>query len=184
MAFYFKIQLVGVTKPPVWRKIVVPETISMLKFHEVIQAAFGWENSHLFEFRYAGQIACAIGIPDESDPEVLNASSISLRKIIHENGQKCTYIYDFGDNWVHSVILERISQEKIKKADCLAGKGACPPEDCGGVAGFESLKKILADPDNPEHLEMKEWLSLGPNDTWESNEFDLEDTSELVLSVL
>jgi len=184
MAFHFKIQLKEVAKPPVWRKIVVPDTISMLKFHMVIQAAFGWTNSHLFEFVPIGRDAHTIGIPDEAVPEVRNASRILLKSVFQEKGQKCTYVYDFGDYWVHSVILELITEEKIKQADCLAGKGACPPEDCGGVAGYENLKKILTDPKNPEHQEMKEWLGLHMNDTWDANEFDLEETSETIRSVL
>ena len=182
--FHFKIQLQEVTNPVVWRKIAVPEDISMLKFHEVIQAAFGWKNSHLFEFVPAEPGARAIGIPSEYDPDVQNAPRVLLKSIFNEKGQKCTYVYDFGDHWVHSVVLEHITPEKNKKADCLAGKGACPPEDCGGVSGFKDLKKILANPKNPEHQEMKEWMGLDAGDTWNANEFDLEETSEAVREVL
>jgi len=184
MAFYFKIQLKEVAKPPVWRKIVVPQHISMLKFHAVIQAAFGWKNYHLFEFIPAGRNVRPISIPNEAEPNVLNASRISLKSVFQEKGQKCLYVYDFGDDWVHGITLELITDEKIRQADCLAGRGKCPPEDCGAVLGYDSLKKILADPKNSEHQEMKDWLGLGTNDAWDANEFDLEETSETVRGVL
>lgn len=184
MAFHFKIQLKGIANPSVWRKITAPETLSMLKFHEVIQAAFGWRNCHLFEFLPAGPNARSIGIPDEADPDVRNASRVLLKSIFNEEGQKCTYVYDFGDRWAHSIVLEHITPEKIKKADCLAGKGACPPEDCGGVSGYKNLKKILASPKNPEYQEMREWMGLDAGDIWNADVFDLEETSKTLQDVL
>jgi len=72
----------------------------------------------------------------------MNAFRIKLASIFNTEGQKYTYIYDFGDDWIHSIKLEKIIPGKAVKAICIAGKGACPPEDCGGPREYEHLKEI------------------------------------------
>lgn len=186
MAFQFKIQLIDVDDPPVWRRAVVPETFTFLRFHHVIQAAFGWENSHLFQFSPEGWGSQpAIGLKTGADPdeETQDCKKIKLSQIFTEPGQTYTYIYDFGDDWLHVIWLEEITKEKPLKADCLAGEGACPPENCGGFPGYEELKKVLADPTHPEHEEMKEWLGLSKRQKWNAAAFDLKKAQAAVRSV-
>jgi hypothetical protein len=184
MTFHFKIQLQHISKPPVWRKVAVPAQFTFLRFHEVIQAAFGWENYHLFEFSSGGYGSdLQISMPDPMGMGERNqkeAGKVKLSQIFKEEGQNFTYIYDFGDDWVHLITLEKIVDEKTIKADCMAGKGACPPEDCGGPWGYTELKETLADPKHPEHEEMKEWLELEEDEEWDPVAFDLEEAQALV----
>lgn len=186
MTYEFKIQINGITKPPVWRKVRVPAQFSFLKFHAVIQAAFGWEEYHLFQFSPEGfdNTSC-IGVPDPDWDEfdTQDSRKIKLSDIFSKEGQKYIYIYDFGDSWEHQLVLEKILPDKTLKATCLAGKGACPPEDCGGIWGYEELKEILKDPSNPEHESMKEWLGLDDEESWDPAAFDLEEANKMVKKV-
>ena len=186
MAFQFKIQLKNITAPPVWRRLVVPDQFTFLRMHNLIQAAFGWENYHLFEFSLRGYGSHpAIGIPMEEDDffggeKKLNAEKIKLAEIFTTPKQKFTYIYDFGDDWIHQITLEKITPEKIIRAGLLAGKGACPPEDCGGPWGYEQLKMTLNDPKDPEYGRMKEWLGLSKKQQWDAEAFDIDEINKRV----
>jgi hypothetical protein len=191
MLFQFKIQLKNITNPTVWRRVVVPARFSFAKFHKVIQAAFGWENYHLYQFSPRGWGSQpVIGVPDPSgfespfdEMEKLNSAKTKLSGIFTHEKQKYAYIYDFGDDWLHEITLEKISNDEAKAASCIGGKGACPPEDCGSWPGYERLKEIMADPTDPEHAEMREWLGLEDNETWNASAFDLEGTNKAVRQV-
>jgi hypothetical protein len=176
MAFQFKIQLRNITYPAVWRRVLVPERFSFLQMHSLIQTSFGWENYHLFQFSPKGYGSHPlIGIPDdEMAADTLDAKKIKLSEVLTTPKQKFTYIYDFGDDWFHDLTLEKITEDKMLRADCLAGKGACPPEDCGGPYGYENVKMIMNDPRDPEYKEMKEWLGLTKTQKWHAEAFDLE----------
>lgn len=182
--FQFKIQIKGITKPPVWRRITVPSYYTFMDMHEVIQNAFGWENQHLYSFSPTGYGSGPIiqEINDEFEDfgfhETLNAEELQLFDIFKKEGQKHTYIYDFGDDWTHKITLEKILDESSDTPKCLAGKGTCPPEDCGGVWGYEQLKEILMDRDHNEYEEYKEWLGLNEDEEWDAKEFDLEEIQE------
>jgi hypothetical protein len=186
MTFHFKIQIKGITKPPVWRKIVVPSNFTFLKFHNVIQVAFGWENYHLFEFRdkeYQGKVRISVPVEDDFfDPDffanVTDASKVKLSDIFAGNILKLLYIYDFGDNWVHEITLESTDDNNLKKAVCLSGKGACPPEDCGSLYGYEDIKEIFRTmPDGDQAEEYREWLGLDDGEIWNAEAFDIDETN-------
>jgi hypothetical protein len=180
MAYLFKIKLEGTSKPPVWRKLLVPENYTFAQLHMAIQGAFGWENAHLFRFHdgYDGNIKIGIpydmGFGEEMDED---AEKIKLNSLFGQEKQKLLYEYDFGDSWEHTLTLEKISDEKIMQARCLAGKGACPPEDCGGIWGYYAMVEALNDPKHPEHKDMRRWLGIKKGDTWDVNDFDLEETN-------
>ena len=110
----------------------------------------------------------------------MDAAKTKINEIFKKENQKFSYIYDFGDTWEHAITLEKIKPEKTAIADCIAGKGACPPEDCGGSWGYANLLEILKNPANPEHSEMKEWLGLEDDEEWDIDDFDLEDTAAIV----
>ena len=76
--------------------------------------------------------------------------------------QQCIYTYDFGDSWDHMVLFEKmIPLDAVQTyPQCIGGKNACPPEDCGGVWGYKNIKKILSNPKHTEHADMLEWLEL------------------------
>ena len=177
MTYQFKIQLKNVSNPKVWRRIQVPSHYSFEEFHKVIQFAFGWEFSHLFFFSptgYNSQPMIEMNY-EMLDEDSLEAETTLLSDIFVSEKQKFTYLYDFGDDWKHQITLEKILTEVlIQKPILLKGEGACPPEDCGGPWGYETLKETLADKKHPEHKEMKEWLCLRPRDNWDATAFDLE----------
>ncbi|MDB5288055.1 MAG: plasmid pRiA4b family protein [Mucilaginibacter sp.] len=132
----FKIQIQDIQKPPVWRRVLVPDDITFDEFHQIIQTAFGWEDCHLYQFSKNGWSSELIyKIPDEyDDDETTQDSRITfLSEVFTIAKQTFAYIYDFGDNWKHYIILEEISDTGKTIPMCLAGKGACPPEDCGGI---------------------------------------------------
>ena len=185
MLLTLRIQLANIKNPPVWRKITVPAQFSFQKLHLIIQAAFGWENYHLHQFSEKGYGSdVIISEPSSEDwQEVTDSRKVKVGDVLTTVKQKYKYIYDFGDDWLHDITVEKIEDTKATKADCLAGKGACPPEDCGGPWGYEALKEKLANPKDPEYEEMKEWLGMEEDEQWDPNYFDLELAKEMVRSV-
>lgn len=187
MAFQFRIQLRNVQKPPVWRKVIIPESFTFEQLHLVIQESFGWGNYHLYQFSpsgYGSEPVIAIPSDDDWEKPAMNASKTKLFSVFKTADQKFTYIYDFGDDWVHSILLENILPDKVLKATCIAGKGACPPEDCGGPWGYERLKEILKNPRHKEYKEMKEWIGMEDmEDKFDPNGFDLEYVNEILAGI-
>lgn len=185
MAFQFKIQLMTFDGPAVWRRVVVPEKFTLYRFHLVIQDAFGWENAHLFQFSPKGWGSSPmIGLKIEGeDEDMQDCKKIKLSQVFNKPKQTYTYIYDFGDDWLHKIVLEKVTEETLQNADLLAGKGKCPPEDCGGFPGYENLKEVLADPAHPEHNELKEWIGLDSMEKWDPTNFDLEGSRAAVRRV-
>lgn len=110
----------------------------------------------------------------------MNAMKTKLNKVFTSEKQAFTYIYDFGDDWVHQIVLGKILPDDIKSLVCLNGNGACPPEDCGGSWGYENLKAILADPKHEEHEDMKEWLGMDEDEDWDANSFDIDEVNKLL----
>lgn len=186
MPFLFKIQIKEIKKPSVWRRILVPETFSFYQFHEVIQAAFGWGDCHLFQFGdkgYSSKIKIGVPDPDYDDFKTQDSNSVKVNEIFNTVGQKFTYIYDFGDSWTHEIILEKITDIGLSTADCIEGKGACPPEDCRGAFGYELLKETLSNPKSPDYKSTRKWLGLAKDEIWDPHAFDLEEASEAVKTI-
>jgi len=186
MALQFRIQIKNIQRPPVWRQVLVPETFTFDQFHTVIQEVFGWSKSHLYQFSPAGYGSNPIiAVPSENEWEKpdKNANKTKLKDVFKVEKQKYTYIYDFGDDWIHGIILEKILPEKAVRASCFAGKGNCPPEDCGGPLGYERIKEILKDPKHKEYKDIREWLGLdgeGEENVWDVNDFDLDYANEIL----
>ncbi|MDR1115805.1 MAG: plasmid pRiA4b ORF-3 family protein [Tannerella sp.] len=189
MTFQFKIQIEDITKPPVWRKVLVPETFTFHKFHQVIQAAFGWENAHLYQFsekEYGSGEVYGVPTEDEDDWEtpVTDSREKKLKDIFIKEGKKYIYIYDLGDDWVHKITLEKIINENRTKASCIDGKGACPPENCGGVWGYEEIKEtFVRDPQGKKAVEFRRWLGLPEDGVLDINDFNVDDANEMVRKV-
>lgn len=198
MTFQFKIQLQNVTKPPVWRRIIVPAETTFSQFHIVIQAAMGWYDEHLYSFSPSGygSIPWIEEKSDEDDQLSFGkpnkkstlASDLKLSDIFKKKEQTFIYIYDFGDDWTHKITLEEIDKKNISPLPKLiAGKGTCPPEDCGGPMGYERLKEVLSDKNHPEYQDVKEWLYDfdvedlfdEDEDIWDPNDFDIEIEREM-----
>lgn len=192
MVFHFKIQIKGITKPPVWRKLSVPANFTFHRFHDVIQTAFGWDDYHLFEFKdkeWQSNIRISVPVEDNFfDPDFFadtkDSSKIKLSDIFNDKFRKLLYVYDFGDNWVHEITLESISEDKQKTAICLSGKGACPPEDCGSIYGYEDMKEVFATmPESKEADKYREWLGMDESEIWDAGAFDIEEVNTYLKQV-
>ena len=184
-ALQIKITLAEID-PPVWRRLVVPWTWHLGQLHLAIQAAFNWWNYHLHEFRIGG---LRYGDPElledgafEDDPRVFDEREVRLRDFDREPGTPFTYLYDFGDGWLHTIEIEKLLalDTPPRVGACLGGARARPPEDVGGVSGYEHFLSIMADPDHPEHAETRIWCGGHFDPEW----FDLAITDKDVNNAL
>ncbi len=147
--------------PPVWRRIQVPGSCDLSVLHLILQKVMGWENDHLYDFQFGRE---HYGEPDPKDgfwgARVHDAVRTTLSQVLPTARRKLVYLYDFGDSWEHLIQLEKTLPRTEENATpvCLAGEGACPPEDCGGAWGYARLLEIAKDPDHPEYEETMEWL--------------------------
>lgn len=160
VVYQLKVTLKG-SKPPIWRRLQVPGNISLHKLHLILQVAMGWANAHLYQFRVGGT---EFGEPDPEGDfyglKMKNSRKTELSKVAPREKTRFIYEYDFGDSWEHEILIERIlpTEPGIRYPVCLAGRRACPPEDCGGIWGYADLLEIIGDPGHEEHEEMMEWL--------------------------
>lgn len=167
------------SKPPIWRRIKVYEDISLQELHTVLQVAMGWMNCHLHQF-IRGNVFYGPPDPDfgfECESEV----KTRLHDVLHSPKDKMIYEYDFGDSWKHQVVLEAVEEpaQGVNYPVVVAGKRACPPEDVGGIYGYYDFLAALADPEHPEHEDMREWLG----EPFDPDFFDLESINEMLLSL-
>lgn len=170
-----KISLLGVSEPPVWRGLLLPAHIRLDRLHGVIQAAMGWEDYHMHVFadgaRRYGLADRELGHEDER--------KVTLGQLLKRARERIRYTYDLGDDWEHEILLEgvRTAEPDVRYPVCVAGKGACPPEDCGGVWGYQDLRDALADPAHERHEEMLEWLGLRTAAEFDPARFDVEEVN-------
>lgn len=163
-------------KPKIWRRVLVPADFTFNQLHYIIQFAMGWTNSHLHQF-IVGRDEIYIGIPHEDDwVEMADSRKTKLMKYLSHPKDKVEYEYDFGDSWEHEVLVKKVLPKVtgMSYPVCTDGKGACPPEDCGGVWGYADLLEKIKSPKDPEHEEMLEWLG----DDFDPEHFDLEETNK------
>jgi Plasmid pRiA4b ORF-3-like protein len=155
-----RVTLADVDAPPVWRRVVIPAGYTLDRVHGVIQAAMGWQNSHLHIFRIAGREYGPAYLHDEL--ETLDEKQFRIGDLV-KTGDLASYEYDFGDGWEHELAVEAGATADAVTAypQCTGGEGACPPEDCGGPGGFADLKELLAGPPSPEREEMRAWAGEG-----------------------
>jgi hypothetical protein len=169
--FQFRLSLEGIL-PEVWRRIHVPADFTLAQLHRVIQAAMGWQNYHLHEFIVSGR---TYGIPDpdfDVEREVVDDRTARLRDLNLSPGTRLAYLYDFGDDWHHILQLEDVLSICSEGAIplCLAGEHATPPEDVGGVIGYEEFLEALADRSHEEHEHMMSWVGRPFDPKYFSNE--------------
>jgi len=145
------------TKPLIWRRLLVPATLTLEQLHDVLQLAMGWEDCHMHAFRIGQR---RFGIPDDDLPEIDDTRDVQLFRVLGKVGAKAVYTYDFGDGWDHAIVLEKRLLPKPGQAYpvCVEGKRHGPPEDCGGVSGYYSLLEAIGNPLHPQYKESRDWL--------------------------
>lgn len=148
-------------EPAIWRRLILPSAWTLEQLHLAIQAAFNWWNYHLHEFmigglRY-GDVELLTEDASDDDPRVFDSRAVRLCDF--EREASFHYVYDFGDHWRHRVVIEEFLSvgDAPRHGTCIDGARARPPEDVGGVSGYERFLEILADRDDPEYAETKRW---------------------------
>lgn len=169
-------------KPRIWRRFLLPQAATFQNLHDAIQAAAGWEDYHLWEFRGWGRTGTTLASPAGerdgwTDEPLPDARKTRLADHFATKGDRCLYTYDFGDTWEHEVKLRNVVElpEKFKRR-LIAGARAFPPEDCGGTLGYYVClaavgaldPRELGDYPAEELAERQEWLG-----DW-TPDFDLE----------
>ena len=172
--YRFRVILQGST-PPIWRLIEVPGCYDFWNLHCAIQDAMGWQDRHLHHFRIVNPktgLKVRMVLDDEETeprtPDLCYGWEELLADYFTDDNKTAEYEYDFGAGWKHEVVLEGVYPRfaGVAYPRCLAGQRACPPEDCGGVHGYDELLQALKDPKHPEHKGMKRWVGKGFDPDW------------------
>lgn len=170
--YQFRVELAD-TNPPVWRRFAVPETYTFYDLHVAIQNAMGWEDRHLHAFDIPGKtlvrIECPFAEPEAGEKDEYYTTEVPLSKFLAKEGQSCKYQYDVGDGWQHTVMLEKIlpKEPAVKYPLCLDGALACPPEDCGGIGGYQRCIDLAGLKKREPEDEFSVWLW-----DWQPGAFD------------
>jgi hypothetical protein len=161
--------------PLIWRHVEVPTSITLKVLHDIVQAAMGWCDQHLWEF-HVGQrrFGLPMGADWGTEPRGV-ATKTRLREVLTPRRTVITYVYDFGDHWDHKLILTKIRQGEpgTLYPRYVAGEGNAPPEDCGGIPGFYQMLDVRADPSHPDHADVAAWLG----------EYDPKTIDELLVKI-
>ncbi|MDR1625395.1 MAG: plasmid pRiA4b ORF-3 family protein [Spirochaetia bacterium] len=178
--YVLRISLLYIT-PQIWRSFQVPGSYSLAELHELIQDVMGWESYHAHSFQIDGEL---YGPLEEEfagfEPDHLDEEDAILDHLDLKEKQKFQYTYDFGDSWLHQLTVTKIipasgsPAEDLLSPRCLGGKRACPPEDCGGVGGYEDILEALKAPDRKKHRELLDWLGK-----YDPEAFDMDAVNEI-----
>ena len=157
-------------EPAIWRRVAVPLSTTLKSLHDIIQATMGWLDCHLYLFEVGG---LRYGDPDpeyDFDPPMRRASSAKLGKLIDRGESTFTYVYDFGDNWRHTLAVERIEERRpnVPYPCFIEGARRCPPEDVGSIHGFADFLEAVTTRGHPERKAMLTWYG-GPYDPKDIN---------------
>ncbi|MDS1114637.1 plasmid pRiA4b ORF-3 family protein [Gordonia westfalica] len=149
-------------QPPIWRRLDVRSDVSLEDLHRIIQAAFGWLDYHLYRFALGGSpfdrrselFLCPFDA-QEGEEVGTPVAEVRLDETLHEQGDALRYVYDYGDSWELTLLVESVREasEDTPWARCVDGRRAAPPEDCGGIADAKSLAEIV---DDPAHFDIDE----------------------------
>ncbi len=163
-------------RPPIWRRVEAPASLSLFDLHRTLQAAMGWTDSHLHQFIHRG---VSYGSPDlEFGLQRVSERRTRLGDLLERPRDRLIYAYDFGDGWEHDVVLEAIDlvQPDVRYPRVVTGKRACPPEDVGSPPGYAWFLEAIADPGHEEHASVLEWIG----GRFDPEHFDLIDANDCV----
>jgi hypothetical protein len=175
--YLLKITLLDV-KPEIWREFVVPSDITLDRLHDVIQIIMGWHDFHIHEFIF-GKNRFSEFIDMEEQEDILFSPEFRLNEFIKRKGSKFTYLYDFGDLWKHSVVLENsnFKRESDLEVYCIDGERACPPEDIGGISGYNRLVETINNPASENFENIMDWIENG----YDSESYDVKIVNWLLM---
>jgi hypothetical protein len=176
MTHQLKVTLEGV-EPPIWRRIVVPSDFTLFDLHRVIQVVMGWENSHLHDFTIKRQ---RYAVPDSDDfGNPLDETNATLLNVARPR-TKILYQYDFGDGWNHVIVVEKVLDgAETSPPACIDGARACPPEDSGGPWGYLEKLQALANPDDEDSEELRDWMG----EDFDPERFEIDTVNRELLRV-
>ena len=178
--YQIKVTLAG-SHPPIWRRILVPANATLLKLHDILQIAMGWENRHLHSFTIDRSVYGDLENDEYGEFGIKDEARYKLSQVLRREGQSFSYIYDFGDGWRHALLVEKIlsPQAGVRNPLCLAGKRACPPEDVGGLQNFYDF----LDANNNPNLEDDEYSLQWIGGEFDPEAFDLADVNAQLKSM-
>jgi hypothetical protein len=179
-ALTVKVTLEDSNAPIVWRRLCVAADIRLDRFHQVMGAAMGWEDSHLHVFEHKHE---RCGHPDP-ELEIEDDRTRTLDELLVAVGDRLDYEYDFGDGWRHVIVLEATAAGGDAAPRCIDGAGRCPPEDVGGIPGYEELRRVLANPRDDEHERTLEWLGIAGAREFDAGAFDLQRANAAMVGAL
>lgn len=180
---------------PTYRKLLLPPNINMMQLHFVLQYAMGWHFSHLFQFSdKKGRPTLIASIPVEDDDfyfssEERKANLVKLNKdfYLQREAKPFWYWYDFGDDWWHKITFQKPTKKDLEAYEgfplCTEGAGVCPPEDVGGVWGYEEFLEAIENKKHPEHADYREWMCLEPGEKYELEFTDFPGTNKVLKSL-
>lgn len=176
-------------EPAIWRRLVVPSDTTLAELRHILQAAMGWTDSHLNEFEIGGLSYGDIEVlgAERSDDyaRVYDANDVRMRDFSREPGRSFTYVYDYGDNWRHTVTIEKLAAltPAPKTSTCIDGARCCPPEDVGGPSGYFEFLRVLLSPE-PDEIEEQRHLKRWSGGRFDAERFDLAKTDKTVRGAL
>ncbi|MCC5877550.1 MAG: plasmid pRiA4b ORF-3 family protein [Candidatus Sumerlaeia bacterium] len=170
----FKVTLKYIS-PPVWRRLLMPPDNTLGQLHNAIQGAMGWGNYHLHAFRFG---TTQYGSSSIEEMNWMDEDAVTLHEMFSQPKTKARYTYDFGDGWEHEVVFEKFVPLKPGEdyPQCIAGKRACPPEDCGSYPGYERICQLIANPKLPDPEGLRKWVGRA----YDPERFDLAAANKAV----
>jgi len=165
------------SEPTIWRTVQVTADTTLGDLHTIIQIVMEWYAEHLHEFEVRGgrfgSEEAAGGLP-WADP-VVDERKVKLIQLALTPGVTFTYTYDFGDDWVHIIEVQKVlpREEGVAYPMCTGGACAAPPEDCGGMWGYQEKLEILSDPEDEDYEWVLDWMG-----DWDPERFDIDEISE------
>jgi hypothetical protein len=149
--------------PPIWRRVLLSSSTRLPRLHTILQVVMGWENYHLHEFRAATERYGPLGSEDPYDDRLQDEATVTVGRLLREPGDTLEYEYDFGDSWLHTLVLEKVQAPApgLSYPVCIEGAQACPPEDAGGMHGYYHYLRVIVDPTHEEHQDLVNWRGPG-----------------------
>ena len=159
-------------EPPIWRRVQTNDC-SLDELHDIIQVGMGWEDEHMYAFVIEGE---EFGNPKQGGDCEYDSRFVRLSEVVEEGHTRFRYDYDFGDDWIHLINVEKTlpAEEGVRYPRCVKGERACPPEDSGGPYEYPYFLDKIQDPEHDEHEDVLEWVG----DEFDPEEFDLNEVND------